>query len=150
VDCRPKGPTAIGPRTGASGGAIETYDWGAAPEGLATRRQLRAMGLRPGGHDPIAQLKCRRCSYRPRTECTHRAWLYSIALAKPKLPMTLAKEWALDRAMAARETCPTCRRRYTFCLPLKTLGSCLECHDGTPADPATYIPPPIGGHQLAA
>lgn len=34
-----------------------------------------------------------------------------------------------------------------MCLPLKTLGSCLECHDGTPANPATYIAPP--GHALA-
>ena len=29
--------------------AIPTYPWRAAPEGLATRRQLAASGLRPGG-----------------------------------------------------------------------------------------------------
>ncbi|MCX5338476.1 hypothetical protein OG315_00005, partial [Streptomyces atratus] len=76
-----------------------------------------------------------------------------VGLAKPKRTATLAQEWALDRAMAARQTCPvpTCRRRYTFCLPLKTLGSCLECHDGTPADPRTYHAPtaPVI-HRLAA
>ncbi|MEV3958429.1 hypothetical protein [Streptomyces albogriseolus] len=52
---------------------------------------------------------------------------------------------ALDKAMAARTTCPKCRRRYHHVLPLRTLGSCLECHDGTPADPATYITPPAHG-----
>lgn len=32
--------------------------------------------------------------------------------------------------------------------PLKTLGTCLECHDGTPADPSDYTVPPT--HTLAA
>jgi hypothetical protein len=30
---------------------IPTYPWRYAPEGLATRRQLRSQGLRPGGQD---------------------------------------------------------------------------------------------------
>jgi hypothetical protein len=34
------------------------------------------------------------------------------------------------------------RNKCTPPIPLKTLGSCLECHDGTPADPASYIAPP--------
>lgn len=51
--------------------------------------------------------------------------------------------------MAARQTYLLCMRRYFACLPLKTLGSCLECHDGTPADPSSYIAPPAT-HQLAA
>ncbi|PAM99601.1 hypothetical protein CJI59_22140 [Streptomyces sp. Alain-F2R5] len=63
--------------------------------------------------------------------------------------MTLAREAALDAAMAARTTCPVCRRRYHYVLPLRTLGSCLECWDGTPADPSTYIAP-RPTHQLAA
>ncbi|MCX5346153.1 RRQRL motif-containing zinc-binding protein [Streptomyces atratus] len=135
-------------------GGFPEYDWNSAPKDLLfTRRQLRAAGLSPGGHGPVAQLRCRRCSYRPLTKCTHLAWLYDVGLAKPKRTATLAQEWALDRAMAARQTCPvpTCRRRYTFCLPLKTLGSCLECHDGTPADPRTYHAPtaPVI-HRLAA
>ncbi|MGV9565789.1 hypothetical protein [Streptomyces sp. NPDC003480] len=62
---------------------------------------------------------------------------------------TLAQELALDKAMAARQTYLLCMRRYFACLPLKTLGSCLECHDGTPADPSSYIAPPAT-HQLAA
>ena len=110
---------------------IPTYRWQQAPRGLATRRQLRDMGLRPGGHDPVAVIECRGGK--------RRAWLYDVSKAVPKFPMTLAKEAALDRAMEARQRCPKCRRRYHHCLPLKTLGSCLECHDGTPADPSSYL-----------
>ncbi|MFF7242012.1 hypothetical protein [Streptomyces collinus] len=64
-----------------------------------------------------------------------------VDLAKPVRPTTLAKEAALDAAMAARSACPICHRRFHHCLPLRTIGSCLECLDGTPADPASYIAP---------
>ncbi|WP_192342401.1 RRQRL motif-containing zinc-binding protein [Streptomyces sp. VITNK9] len=128
---------------------LPEYDWGTAPvDQLATRRQLRAAGLRPGGHDPVAILRCKACATRDRT-CTRPAYLYRVDLAKPVRPMTLAREAALDAAMAARTTCPVCRRRYHYVLPLRTLGSCLECRDGTPADPSTYIAP-RPTHQLAA
>ncbi|MFF4137970.1 RRQRL motif-containing zinc-binding protein [Streptomyces mirabilis] len=109
------------------------YDWGTAPEGLATRRQLRALGLRPAGQGPII-LRCRTCGY-----WLGRTYLYRIDRAKPVRPMTLAQERALDRAMEARTRCPKCRRRYHHCLPLRTLGSCLECHDSTPANPSSYV-----------
>ncbi|MFG2811498.1 RRQRL motif-containing zinc-binding protein [Streptomyces massasporeus] len=127
---------------------LPEYDWRTAPEGLVTRRQLRARGLRPGGQEPAAVLRCKACATRPQRVCTRPAYLYRVDLALPVRPMTLAKEAALDKAMAARTTCPRCRRRYHHVLPLRTLGSCLECHDGTPADPATYITPP--GNSLAA
>lgn len=116
------------------------YDWGTAPDDLCTRRQLRDADLSPG-HEPVARLRCRRCSVHPLVECTHRAWLYSIDLAVEKRVPTLKQEEALDKAMAARQTCPECGRRFFFCLPLKRLGSCLECYDGTPLDPATYLSP---------
>ncbi|MFP8945215.1 RRQRL motif-containing zinc-binding protein [Streptomyces fenghuangensis] len=137
------------PRTDAT---LPEHDRGACPDHLVTRRQLRALGLSPGGHGPVAVLRCKRCAYRPDQSCTHpsRAWLYDITLARPKRVPTLAQEWALDRAMAARQTCPTCRRRYFHALPLRTLGCCLECHDGTPADPGSYTPPADGDHRLAA
>jgi hypothetical protein len=109
--------------------------------GLATRRQLRALGLSPGGHEPVARVTWRKGG--------RWAWLYRIDLAVAKCRPTLAQEAALDRAMAARQTCPVCLRRYHACLPLKALGSCLECHDGTPADPGSYIASPAA-HQLAA
>ncbi|MFC9409634.1 RRQRL motif-containing zinc-binding protein [[Kitasatospora] papulosa] len=86
---------------------------------------MRALGLRPGGHDPVAQLRCRACRTKPARACTRMAYLYSIDLALPVRPMTLAKEAALDRAMAKRSTCPKCHRRFHHCLPLRTIGSCL-------------------------
>ncbi|HEY9327048.1 MAG TPA: RRQRL motif-containing zinc-binding protein [Streptomyces sp.] len=124
-------------------GSLPVFRWKqAGRENLATRRQLREMGLRPGGQEPVARIECRGGK--------RWAWLYRIDLAKPKFAMTLAKEAALDKAMAARQTCSgPCGRRYFHCLPLKTLGSCLECHDGTPADPSSYTAPPAT-HRLAA
>ncbi|MEW2527547.1 RRQRL motif-containing zinc-binding protein [Streptomyces sp. NPDC047071] len=86
------------------------------------------MGLRPGGHEPVTRIECRGGK--------RWAWLFRIDLAKPKFAMTVAKEAALERAMAARQTCPgPCGRRYVHSLLLKALGSCLGCFDGTPADP---------------
>ncbi|MET9483640.1 RRQRL motif-containing zinc-binding protein [Streptomyces sp. NPDC006638] len=121
-------------------GALPIYRWRQAPNGLATRRQLRERRLRPGGQDPVAVIECRGGK--------RMAWLYKIDQALPIRPMTLAKEIALDKAMAKRQTCPSCSRRYYYCLPLRSLGSCLECHDGTPAAPGSYMLPP--GSQLAA
>ncbi|MFE9222798.1 RRQRL motif-containing zinc-binding protein [Streptomyces lavendulae] len=122
-------------------GSLPVFRWRQAGPGLATRRQLREMGLRPGGQEPVARIECRGGK--------RFAWLYRIDLAKQKFPMTLAKEAALDKAMAKRQTCGICHRRYFHCIPLKILGSCLECHDGTPADPASCTAPPAP-HLLAA
>ncbi|MEU1789149.1 RRQRL motif-containing zinc-binding protein [Streptomyces sparsogenes] len=122
---------------------LPEYDRSAVPEGLATRRQLRALNLSPGGHGPVAVLRCKACSYRPDQACSHptRAWLYSVELARPKRTPTLAQELALDRAMAARQTCPRCCRRYYFCLPLRTQGVCDPCDKGYVPSPDTYMPP---------
>ncbi|MGQ7754870.1 RRQRL motif-containing zinc-binding protein (plasmid) [Streptomyces sp. WC2508] len=114
-------------------GPFPEFRFRQAPQGLATRRQLRAMNLSPGGHEPVAQLTWR--------SGRRMAWLYRIDLAKPKRTPTLAQEQALDRAMAARQTCSECGRRYFHCLRLKTVGSCEECFDGTPAHPDSYITP---------
>ncbi|MDQ0904148.1 hypothetical protein QFZ22_000133 [Streptomyces canus] len=110
---------------------IPVYKRNQAPEGLATKRQLRAMGLRPGGQDVVAEVE---------TLGPKNGFLYEIAKAKPVRPMTLAQEFALDKAMAARQTCPECRRRFYGCLRT-SLGICLECHDGTPVHPSSYINP---------
>ncbi|WP_326658754.1 RRQRL motif-containing zinc-binding protein [Streptomyces canus] len=124
-------------------GSLPVFRWKQAGHtNLATRRQLREMGLRPGGQAPVARIECRGGQ--------RFAGLYRIDLAKPKLPMTLAKELALDKAMAARQTCPgPCGRRYFHCLPLKKLGTCLECYDGTPADSSSYVIA-AAVHRLAA
>ncbi|MFC8247572.1 RRQRL motif-containing zinc-binding protein [Streptomyces chartreusis] len=130
---------------------LPEYDIGTVPEGLVTRRQLRDMGLSPGrnkGH--VAILRCKWCSYRPWLSCNHptRGFLLRVDLAKPKRIPTLAQERALDRAMAARQTCGECGRRFYICLS-KKLGCCLECFDGTPVDPATCMSAPAV-HRLAA
>ncbi|MFC9289608.1 RRQRL motif-containing zinc-binding protein [Streptomyces sp. NPDC057052] len=94
---------------------VSVFRWKQTNPKLATR-QLRTMGLRPSGQEPAVRTDCRGGRF---------AWLYRIDLALPVRPMTLAKEAALDKAMAARTTCPTCLRRYHHALPLRTLGSCL-------------------------
>ncbi|WP_369265811.1 RRQRL motif-containing zinc-binding protein [Streptomyces harbinensis] len=126
-----------------SSALLPEYDRGSAcPPGLLTRRQLRDRGLSPGGQGPVGVLRCRACSFRPHLSCTHRtrAWLYDVELARPKRTPTLAQEEALDRAMAARSTCPECRRRYFCCLPLRTQGRCDPCAGGYEPSPGTYMP----------
>ncbi|MGW1328165.1 RRQRL motif-containing zinc-binding protein [Streptomyces antibioticus] len=132
---------------------LEEFDRRSCPEGLVTRRQLRERGLCPGGYGPVAVLRCKYCAYRPDQSCNHptRAWLYDVKNARPKRTPTLAQEWALDRAMAARSTCPQCLRRYYFCLPLRTQGCCDPCARGYEPSADTYFAstaPVI--HRLAA
>ncbi|GGQ12362.1 RRQRL motif-containing zinc-binding protein [Streptomyces roseolilacinus] len=100
---------------------IPTYRWRLAPEGLATRRQLRARGLRPGGQPVAAQLERPRRRQGPLV-----AYLYRIDLAAPVRPMTPGRAAALNRAMAARRTCPSCRRDAGYCIP-RSLGMCVPC-----------------------
>ncbi|MFF8556564.1 RRQRL motif-containing zinc-binding protein [Streptomyces sp. NPDC015501] len=89
--------------------------------------------MRPGGQEPVA-----------RTEChggKRFAWLYRIDLAKPKLPMTLAKEAALDRAMAQRQTCPgPCGRRYFHCLTPAHRGLLRPLRPGIRTLPRHLLP----------
>ncbi|WP_328959796.1 RRQRL motif-containing zinc-binding protein [Streptomyces virginiae] len=66
-----------------------------APSGYATKRRLRVMGLRPGGQEPVAEVE---------TRGPKNGLHYEIARARPVRPMTLAKEYALDKAMAAGQT----------------------------------------------
>ncbi|MER5403573.1 RRQRL motif-containing zinc-binding protein [Streptomyces sp. NPDC002769] len=100
---------------------LPVYRWHLAPDGYATRRQLRAAGLRPGGQDPAAQLE------RPRR---HRgpliAYLYRIDRAKPVRPMTPARWAALAKANAARRICSECRRDAGYVIP-PSLGMCPTC-----------------------
>lgn len=125
---------------------VALLSWNIAPrDKLATRRQLRAMGLRPGGQDPAALLYFRhRASSRQVL-----AELFLIERAKPVRPMTPAKRTALAKAMAARRTCRQCDedagtelpRDYRVCDPCRyTLGldATDHLHDyltGTPIDP---------------
>ncbi|WP_128381097.1 RRQRL motif-containing zinc-binding protein [Streptomyces cavernae] len=101
--------------------AIPVYRWRLAPEGLATRRQLRALDLRPGGQDVVAQLERPRRRRPPLV-----AYLYEIQRAKPVRPMTPAKWAALAKANTARRTCPECRTDAGYVIP-PALGRCVSC-----------------------
>ncbi|MET7917007.1 RRQRL motif-containing zinc-binding protein [Streptomyces avermitilis] len=100
---------------------IPTYPWRYAPEGLATRRQLRARGLRPGGQAVAAQVLRPRYRRGPLT-----AYLYRIDRAKPVRPMTPGKRAALAKAMRARRTCPACQTDAGYVIPT-SLGMCVPC-----------------------
>lgn len=107
--------------TGARHG-LPTYPWRLAPHGLATRRQLRAQGLRPGGQ-PIAAQAMR---INRRTGTPKVAYLYREDLALPVRPMTSRKWGALALAMLARQTCPVCGVIYSYCMS-RSLGCCVLC-----------------------
>ncbi|MET8140018.1 RRQRL motif-containing zinc-binding protein [Sphaerisporangium sp. NPDC005288] len=101
-----------------------TYPWRMAPDGLATYRQLRAAGLRPGGQGVQAQLmwRSRRASKGVRV-----AYLYRLDLAKPRRTPTEAQLEAIEKALQARRTCPDCGVEQPYCLPTR-YGACLDCH----------------------
>ncbi|MCQ8830689.1 RRQRL motif-containing zinc-binding protein [Streptomyces malaysiensis] len=101
---------------------IPTFPWRLAPDGMATRRQLRARGLRPGGQPIAAQvMRANR-----RAGGTQVAFLYRLDRAKRVRPMTAAKSAALAAAMLARRTCPACRTDAGYCIPT-SLGLCVTC-----------------------
>ncbi|MEV0254420.1 RRQRL motif-containing zinc-binding protein [Streptomyces sp. NPDC050732] len=110
--------------TGARYG-IPTYPWQYAPAGLATRRQLRARGLRPGGQPIAGQVMLR---HRGRKSGAKVAFLYRVDRAALVRPMTSRKWGALALAMLARRTCPVCGVIYSYCLPT-SLGMCVLCAD---------------------
>jgi hypothetical protein len=100
---------------------IPTYPYHWAPKGLLTIRQLRALGLRPGGQQPIAQILWRRG--------LRVAYLYRTDLALPRRQATPAQLVAIGKALAARRTCPVCGTEKDYCLPRST-GQCNDCTDG--------------------
>ncbi|MFF2252477.1 RRQRL motif-containing zinc-binding protein [Streptomyces sp. NPDC058142] len=100
---------------------LPVYRWRLAPDGYATYRQLRALGLRPGGQDVAAQLERPRRKRGPLV-----AYLYRIDAAKPVRPMTPAKRAALAKANTARRICPACRRDAGYVVPT-SLGMCGLC-----------------------
>lgn len=101
--------------------ALPVYRWHLAPDGYATRRQLRARGLRPGGQGVAAQLERPRRWRGPLV-----AYLYRVDCAKPVRPMTPARWAALAKANAARRRCPACRRDAGYVIP-PSLGTCVPC-----------------------
>ncbi|WP_030618570.1 RRQRL motif-containing zinc-binding protein [Streptomyces achromogenes] len=109
-------------------GALPVFRWRLAPDGYATRRQLRARGLRPGGQEVAAQLERPRRRRGPLV-----AYLYRIDLAKPVRPMTPARWAALAKANRARRICPQCGTDAGYVIPA-VLGACVPCAFPEPAD----------------
>jgi hypothetical protein len=102
---------------------LPTFPFHWAPEGLATRRQLRAQGLRPGGQPIAAQIL-----WRHRTQL-RRAYLYRLNLAKPKRTATPAQLVAVGKALTARRVCRHCGITRPYYIPRST-GACLICEPG--------------------
>jgi hypothetical protein len=102
---------------------IPTYWWRGAPACYATRRQLRDRGLRPAGQPVAAQVMWRGVGG------TRVAYLYRVDLARPKRTATPRQRAAIDRALLARRTCPTCRHVRPYYIP-RSLGECLDCNEG--------------------
>jgi hypothetical protein len=100
---------------------IPTYPWHLAPDGLATKRQLAARGLRPGGAPVVAQIMWQR------RRGIGVAYLYRLAAAKPKRPPTEGNMRAVAKMLAARSTCQVCRVVFEYCLPAGRV--CLTCAD---------------------
>ena len=101
-------------------GAIPEYKPRTAPDGLATKRQLDAVGLRPGGHDPVAQLVWPGGSW---------AALYDISKAVPKRAMTPGLHRSVDAMLRARRICPGCGEDAGYCIS-RRLGVCTNCQTG--------------------
>ncbi|MEV2276184.1 RRQRL motif-containing zinc-binding protein [Nocardiopsis sp. NPDC049922] len=102
---------------------LPTYPKNLAPAGLATRTQLRALDLRPGGQEPVAQLMWASGCGGSR-DGVRVAYLYWVHLARPVRPMTPARERALARAYLARCTCRDCGEVHDFCLPTSLGRTC--------------------------
>ncbi|MET9324051.1 RRQRL motif-containing zinc-binding protein [Streptomyces sp. NPDC003038] len=104
---------------------IPTWPWklGPDPEVMATYRQLRARGLRPGGQPVAGQLGWTR-----QGEPMFAA-LYLVELAKPKRPMTEARWASIRKAVAARRFCPECNTEKDYEIP-KRYGVCNDCPGG--------------------
>lgn len=104
---------------------IPTFSWQGAPAGYATRRQLTARGLRPGGQPVAAQILWRGVGGE------RAAYLYRLDLARPKRTATPAQRRAIAAALRARRTCSTCGEVRDYYIP-RSLGECLTCNDRTP------------------
>jgi len=110
---------------------VPTYPRRLAPDGYATRRQLRARGLRPAGQDVAAQILWHgRRDPATGTRRLRVAYLYRIDQAAPVRPMTPGRWRAVHAMLRARRTCPDCRTEQPYTIPA-SLGTCVPCADST-------------------
>ncbi len=120
---------------------IPTYPFHLAPDGYATRRQLREQKLCPGGKPIQAQIiwKHKGVSKHGRGSTARRvAYLFSLKDAKPKRESTPAQLEAVNKALAARRTCPTCGVEQEYYIP-RSRGECNKC-----SEPELYAEPAPG------
>ena len=101
-------------------GGLPTWRYGSAPAGLVTRRQMRALGLAPGGAVPVAQVVWRHRRHEVRGQLWDRSELVPKRTASP------AQLVALGKAMAARRWFPSCSRDVGYCIPT-SFGQCAGC-----------------------
>ena len=134
TDLRNSTLEALGQRTGirvefydpdGSRHGFPTFPYRYAPDGLATRRQLRAAGLRPNGQPVIAQILWR---HRKQVRIAH---LYRRDLAAPKRAATPAQLAVIAKMLLARRTCRHCGQLRDYYIPRST-GACLVCEPGGP------------------
>lgn len=98
---------------------LPTWPWRQAPAGLVTRRQMRDLGLSPGGAQVIARIVCRRGR--------RVGYLYDPAECVPKKAASPAQRESLrTKTMAARRWCPKCERDVGYCIPTSR-GACVDC-----------------------
>jgi hypothetical protein len=108
---------------------LPALTWGRADQAqLATARQLRELGLRPAGQQPVAVLVFghRQPGRRP-VEYTS---LYRIADAEPKRVASPAQRDAIEKALAARRTCQRCGQEQDYYLSTVS-RMCGPCSDAT-------------------
>ena len=123
---------------------IPTYPYHLAPDDYFTRRQLRKLNLCPGGQPIQAQIiwKHKGIGKNGRGSTTRRvAYLYSLKEAKPKRESTPAQLEAVEKALRARRTCPTCGVEQAYYIP-RSRG---ECND---APNPNCTPTPAARHRL--
>ncbi|MFJ9787817.1 RRQRL motif-containing zinc-binding protein [Amycolatopsis sp. NPDC101161] len=108
---------------------LPVFGWGEAPSTLLTRTQLREVGLRPNGQDPVALLVFRHVKPYARETV---AELFSVERAAAKRPPVPGQ---LDHAMEARRTCVDCSEVQEYCVPTST-RQCWTCFEGEQADRA--------------
>lgn len=112
---------------------LPLLSWGSAPSHLlATRRQLRELGLRPGGQEPVAYLyfRCRRALKVVFAE------LFLISDAAAHRPATPAQHTAIAKANLARRICRGCGRDAGYVVPAEWGKRCESCWSTSVDNPA--------------